>query len=513
MQLTADTLYGFTKLYLWRRFDDPVDTPEFHTEVWEYACSSSKYVAIAAPRGHAKSTILTHCYALACLVFRINDHILIVSDTEAQAILFLGDIKRELIENDELILAFGIKRLIKDSETEIIVEFNDSHVARLLARGSEQKARGLKWRNKRPNLIIGDDLENDEMVENEQRRIKFRNWFFNALLNSGSRTCKVRIVGTILHFDSLLARLMPQETDQYTTSSSLSIKSSNLKRTWNSVLYRAHTDVDDFSEILWKEMWPEERLRLERQKYEEEGYLEGYSQEYLNNPIDESVSYFKRADFLPIELIQKDSKYKEPEEFYVGVDLAISERDQRAWSVFVIAGLNASSKLRVRNIIRDRMGGREIIDELFAIHTRYKPALIIIEDENISKALGGILNTEMIERHTFLNLHVERPVKDKVQRARALQARMRAGAVEFDKEADWYPILEQELLRFPRGKFSDQVDALAWICFALDNLIPAPTQEEVQEDEWLREYENTYPSGSYYNNEFDYEYPSNSTGY
>lgn len=57
--------------------------------------------------------------------------------------------------------------------------------------------------------------------------------------------------------------------------------------------------------------------------------------------------------------------------------------------------------------------------------------------------------------------------QDKVKRARALQARMRAGMVEFDEEADWYPEMLQELLHFPRGKYMDQVDALAWIALGL----------------------------------------------
>lgn len=490
--LTPDHVYSLVNLYLIKRFDEPVETPQFHRELWEYACSDKKYVAIAAPRGFAKSTALTHAYVLANVLFRVKDHILIVSDTESQSVLFLGDIKRELLENVALARDFQVKKLVKDSETEVIVEFYDGKQTRLVARGSEQKARGLKWRNKRPNLIIGDDLENDEIVLNEDRRAKFRNWFLNALLNSGSRSCHVRIVGTILHFDSLLARLMPVENHVDTINTPLKMWSENEDKAWYSVLYRAHPSVDDFSDLLWEDMWPRERLLLERQKYDDENYLEGYAQEYLNNPIDEGSSYFRRDDLTPIPDEQKDKTKREPEEYYCGVDLAISEKDKRAYSVIIVCGLNSDNILRVREVIRFRGDGNEIIDELFNVHRKWKPNLIVMEDENISKALGGVINSRMHEDNIFLNLHLVKPIHDKIRRARSLQARTRVNAVEFDDSASWYPELKQEMLRFPVGRYTDQVDALAWVCFVLDQLTPALTQQEMEDEEWEKEYDETY---------------------
>lgn len=480
-------------------------------ELWEYACSPKKYVAIAAPRFHAKSTAITHAYVLACILFRIKSHVLIVSDTEPQAALFLGDIKRECVENEELKKDFAIKRLTKDNDTETIIEFHDGHQVRILAKGSEQRVRGLKWHGKRPDLIIGDDLENDEMVMNEDRRIKFKTGFTNSILNSGSRNCHVRIVGTILHFDSYLSSLMPEISDPYTRVTPLKIYSTRRKRAWHSIIFRAHPDIDDFSEILWPDMWPEERLRLERQKYEDQGFIEGYSQEYLNNPIDESSAYFRKKDLLAIPDKELDINIREPEEYYTGIDLAISKENRRAWTVFITCGLGSSNILRVRDVIRFRENdGFKIVDEFFHNHAKWKPSLQILEEENIAKSLGGIINAQMHERGVYLNLETIRPIKDKEQRARALQARMRAGGIQFDQTAEWWPILETELIRFPRGEFSDQVDALANICLLLDKLAPAPSREEIAEDEWLLDKYHTYDNDPYNYEEFG---RSSITGY
>lgn len=485
IRLTSELILGFTNALVASKFDNQVATPDFHLELWDLMCSEESLVAAAAPRGHAKSTAVTHCYTLANICFRVRDHILIVSDTEAQAINFLGDLKSEFTENDDLRALFGIRGLRKDRETEFIVDFEDGHLARVVAKGSEQKLRGLKWRNKRPNLIICDDLENDEIVMNDERRLKFRDWFFKALMPSGSSNCLIRIVGTILHLDSLLERLMPPLGHPMTVEDGL--KQISLEnKTWKSVRYKAHND--DFSLILWPEQFSEERLRKIRQTYLDQGFPEGYSQEYLNYPIDEATAYFRKKDFLPIE---EDGS---PEEFYIAADLAISQKDKTAYTVFAVASTTNTNRLRVRDIIRFRGDSLEIIDTMFHLYQRYKPQMMFIEQENIARTLGPILNKEMEERGVYLPIQEMTASQDKIKRARALQSRMRAGGVEFDTEAEWYHAFQQEFLQFPRGAYMDQVDALAWIALGIDKLYDVPTHQELE----YASYEDELESSDYF---------------
>lgn len=143
-------------------------------------------------------------------MFRDRRYVLVVSDTYKQAVLFLGEIKREFVANDTLRELFGVKEFLTDREDDFIIKFDDGHTARIMALGSEQKVRGLLWDGRRPDLIVGDDMENDELVMNPDRREKFRTWFNNALLPTMSERGIVRIVGTILHMDSLLERFMPK---------------------------------------------------------------------------------------------------------------------------------------------------------------------------------------------------------------------------------------------------------------------------------------------------------------
>ena len=152
--LTSDIIEGFVGSVLMKRFDQPAPIPECHREWWEFCTSPSRFVAIAAPRGFAKSTAITHSYVLASVLFRERMYVLIISGTEAQSIQFLNDIKTELMDNDNIKSLFKIKGLTKDSETDIIVEFEDGHLFRIQAKGSEQRLRGVKWAGRRPDLVV-----------------------------------------------------------------------------------------------------------------------------------------------------------------------------------------------------------------------------------------------------------------------------------------------------------------------------------------------------------------------
>lgn len=467
MALTAAQIHGLSETVLKRNYDNAKKTPQFHKEMWEMCCSEDKQVAIAAPRGHAKSTAITHAYTLSSVLFRERSFVVIVSATEAQSVNFLNDIKNELIENEDLRELFGVQKLVKDSETDVICQFEDGHRFRIIAKGSEQKLRGLKWMGKRPDLVVGDDLEDDEQVLNKERREKFRNWFFGALVPCLSDTGIVRVVGTVLHFDSLLEILL------HTSS-------------WKSKRYRAHNE--DFSFVLWPEQWPEQRLREKRQEYVDIGFPEGYSQEYLNHPIDESTAFFKRDDFRPVSNREENLTY------YFGVDLAVSTAQRADFTVIAVVGVSPSGKIKVVDIRRGRWDPLDTIEELFLAHQKYNPEVVVIERGAIEKAIGPFLYAEMNKRGVFMTLSPETPTKDKSSRARGIQARMRAGGVEFDTHAHWYPDLEHEFLRFPKGKHDDIVDAVSWVGLKLDKLVEAATPQEIEDEEWEELFADDYYS-------------------
>lgn len=496
--LNADTVQGFVSSLLQKNFDGAVESPECHKEWWNYFCSPHPYVAIAAPRGHAKSTALTHGWTLAQLCFRERSYVIIVSDTVAQAVQFLGDMKKEFADNEQLRSLFQIEGFVKESEDDIIVSCRDGHMFRIQAKGSEQKVRGLKWNNKRPDLIICDDLENDEIVLNKERRAKFRRWFNGALLPCMSMNGICRYVGTILHSDSMLESLMPRASDKETVTLELKQFSNRRPghggRKWLAVKYKAHNS--DFSEILWASKAEASAKEYKiaggaagyfkwlRQGFVDQGIQDVYSMEYLNIPIDEALSYFKKNDFLPIS----DQERKLPLKYYITGDLAISQEETADYSVFVVAGVDERRIIHVKDVIRARLDGREIVDTILGLQRQYDPEAFGIEEMQVSKAIGPFLREEMIASNTFPSLvKLKHGGKDKIARSRSMQGRMRAHGVRFDKDAEWYATFEEEVIGFPRAKHDDQTDAFAYLGMLLDIIIEAPTKEEQEDEEYADE--------------------------
>jgi predicted phage terminase large subunit-like protein len=489
MNLSADVIAGFTGSLLQKDFDGAVESPACHFEWWELMCSNHPFVAIAAPRAHGKTTAVTGSYVLANLCFRTRSYVVLVSDTVSQSVQFLGDIKRQFYDNEPLRKLFKIKEFIKDSEDDIIVKFEDGVEFRVQAKGSEQKVRGLKWNNKRPDLIICDDLENDEIVMNKDRRQKFRDWFYGALVPSRSANGIIRYIGTILHTDSLLERLMPKASDKATVVEDLKIYTTK-KTPWKTIKYKAHNE--DFTKILWPARYTHEWFINERQTYIDNGTPEKYSQEYLNEPIDETRAYFKRGDFLELN---KDDK-KLPTRHYITADLAISQDAQADYSVFVVAAVDENRMIHIKNVVRERLDGREIVDTILALEKTYKPEVFGIEEMQVSKSIGPFLREEMVRWDVFPNLvPLKHQGKDKIARTRSIQARMRTHTVKFDKDADWYQTFEDECCTFPRSKHDDQVDAFAYLGMLLDKVVESPTMQELEEEthlDELRSYENEH---------------------
>jgi predicted phage terminase large subunit-like protein len=467
VRLTADLIEAFAGAFLSPMYDNPQPTPEFHRQCWRLYTSDTTMAGVAAPRSHAKSTALTHDYGLALLLFREEDYGVIASATEELAIQHLGDMATEMRENEELRKEFKVKKLVTDSKTDIIVEFDDGHQCRLIAKGSGQKMRGIKWRGKRPGFILCDDLEEDEQVENIDRRKKFRRWFYRALVPCLRRGGKVRIHGTILHEDSLLARIVSPKN-----------------KSWKTLFFKAHRSFDEFTDILWPEQFPVERLMAIRQAFIDDQDAAGYAQEYLNDPLDHSESYLRKEDFLPM----KDEDHETSKRLYVGCDFAVSKADRANRTSFTVAGQDAGNRLHFIDQFVGRWDTLTWVELLFDIQKRYEPDVFYVEDGVIWKSVSPMVYKEMLRKGNgyWINFQPILPVKDKAVRGRDFQKLMRAGACRFNKDAEWYEGFEAELLRFTGNSdalLDDQFDSSAILVKGMNQQPDLEDEDFEDEDE------------------------------
>ncbi len=494
MELNADVLAGFTQTFLLGRYDETTgEVPAFHREMWEYCCAPEHKVALAVPRSHAKSTAITFAFVLGCLLFREKKHVLILSSTEDMAADFVGDIKTELVENEQLAQYFQFQKWIKETETEVIGKFKDGHKFRIIAKGAGQKMRGTKWERMRPDLVVVDDIEDDEIVLNQDRRRKFKRWFYGAVRPILSIKGDIRIVGTILHLDSLLENLMPKLSSENTVITPLKIYSKGLVRgEWLSAKYRAHST--DFQHILWKERFSTTKLEEIKDEFANQGLPDLYNQEYLNDPVDEGTAFFKSDWFK--ESLKDENWARRTKKFYIAADLAVSQGDQANYTAFVVAALDELGRLEIVYAEKGRYDGLEIVERIFDLYKRYKPELFGLEKGQIQLAIGPFLNSEMQRRKIFVPIEELQARKDKITRAKSMQGRMRLGDVYFQKDNGWYAEFFEELHKFPRSRNDDYTDAFAHIGNLLDLMVLPPSLDELDEEMYWEDRRKTGTFGA-----------------
>lgn len=338
VEACRDDLELFGKVYFGNRLND--ETPEFHQELFALAQEAkvtNEPLAIAAPRGHAKSTILSFLLPMHELLYRTKKYIIIISDTHYQATLLVGDIRYELEHNPRIKSDFGTQIGNKWTGAQILTKFG----IRVAARGAGSQIRGLKHGSSRPDLVIADDMENDEQVQTIQQRDKIFDWWNRTVIPAlDPKTGTLIIVGTIIHFDGLLARLLnPELQDIY-------------------VQRRYRTPKEDGTPL-----WP---ARYDLKKLSDLKAQIGsfaFNSEYLNIPIDEETQVYKpywwkwyTKNDVAYDRLKGEWLFRgKPLSIYQGVDPAIGTTQYADWFAHVTIGVTEDRNVVLLWSFKDRI--------------------------------------------------------------------------------------------------------------------------------------------------------------
>jgi phage terminase large subunit-like protein len=91
----------------------------------------------------------------------------------------------------------------------------------------------------------------------------------------------------------------------------------------------------------------------------------------------------------------------------------------------------------------------------------------------------------MYEQKHYITISKLSPGRsNKAARAMNIIARMEQGKVLFPKQAGWLSDFEAELLKFPNGRNDDQVDALAYIGWMINDVSPPQEAKEKPKPSW-----------------------------
>jgi phage terminase large subunit-like protein len=448
-QKKAAMLYMFSKdIELFARFLFPhhlkSSSPKFHEEILRlYTDQSIQRIAIAAPRGHAKSTITDLVYLSWAILHKKATFILLISDTFSQATLFLDALKSEFESNDKLKALYGNQVSDHWAQDEIVTRSG----IMVKAVGAGMKIRGLKYRENRPDLIIFDDLENEEAVENKERREKTERWMNASVFPAMSKEGRLIVIGTVLHYDSLLNKLI----------------SPTLYPDFTKRLYIARNTVTDpktgttTNYALWPEHLSLEELDIIYQNYVASGNGPLFFMEYQNQPVSDEDRKFKRELF---QFFDEPSISAKSLSTTLTIDRAYSKEHTADFTGFTVVSVDQENNWYVRHAEQFKGTEGEIIQKIFDMKAFYHPQRIGIEQKAFEYTIKPALDDEMRKRNQFFLVE---PLKDggrnKNTRIEGLVPRFETKSIYL--KATQTALIDQ-LITFPKGIHEDIIDSLAY---------------------------------------------------
>lgn len=442
------------------------------TNLEEMLTEKGARCAIAAPRGHAKSTVMSLKNVLHAALYGYKKYILLISDTETQASGFLDAIKNELETNELLLRDFGaqVGKTWKSSSVTL------QNGCRIDAVGSGQKVRGRRNYERRPDLILCDDIENDEGVRTTEQRQKTASWFWKAVCKSGDSYTDIMFIGTILHHDSLLANLLenpgfqsvkyravladaPSPLWEEWEKLATDLTDPRREKTAHAFFWKHRGEMLAGSRVLWPEKLSYYDLRLMRLTEGEAAF----NSEMQNQPINPTACLFSAQWFRyynPAEIDFRAPAFR----FYGYCDPSLGRTANSDYSAIITLAVDGSTGLAYvwdADISR-RHPDKIIVDilekeRLLRRETGRGYCLFGAETNQFQWFLKEQLARESARQGLYLPVQGVRSTEDKAMRVESLQPDVKNGYILFRRDQK---LLLQQLAQFPLGAHDDGPDAL-----------------------------------------------------
>jgi len=273
-------------------FNEENKSAEAHFQLIDHMYSKNQYKVIMCHRGIGKSTVTLYNILYWLFLgkkpnFGEFDYLLLIQDNVKMVEATFETIL-SLIETTDLSKYLEIRKSrLGDDPTIYVYNKEKNKMMYLKGRGSGQSLRGTRIANKRPNIVILDDIENDEKHFTKDSRNKLKNWFFNVVIPAiNPNKYEFIFIGTPIHEDSLLMNLVESDV-------------------WKAMVLPVAEDFppEDWSQLVtsWKDRFTPERVKETYEMLKEQGKEKSFYQEYMLQvtPQDdllfdlEQINYYK----------------------------------------------------------------------------------------------------------------------------------------------------------------------------------------------------------------------------
>lgn len=314
-----------------------------------------------------------------------------------------------------------------------------------MPRGSGQQVRGLNFRDKRPDLIIIDDLEDMDEIDNENNRKKQLNWVLGDVMYTRSRFgvgCTVFYIDTLKHEDAIPVHLREHEG---WTFLDLAVCDENMRSL-------APDFIDD------------EEVQQELSNHRKTGTLDVFYREMMNVPVAPETASFKPDYLKYYNWAELPEEVRSRIEIVVICDPAKSVTPQSDFSAIVALGMDSvGNAIYVLECFNERVYPDRLYDEMFDMVARHGAKVLGYEVTGLNEFITYPLYNEISRRGLgsgFQVVELKPRGKNKMERIKALIPFYRRGLIYHNSTG--CTGLEKQLLSFPRAQYDDLADALAY---------------------------------------------------
>jgi hypothetical protein len=403
-------------------------TPPFHRSILDLWHSRASRVLVMAFRGAAKSTLSEESMLLSAL-FKDFKNGVILGETYERAVERLTSIKHELETNPYIEDLFGWQVGEIWQEGRIVLQ----NGVMVQAFGRGQSLRGSKYLDQRPDMVFGDDMENDEAALTPEARAKTRAWFWGVVIPALDPVHMIRVAATPLDADAL-----PNSLQAHANFQTLKVP-----------IYAY--GVDGEMVPAWPDRFPLQKIEELRKEFYRLGLSYKWQQEYMCEAEDPQTKAFTS------DLFKVRPQIKTWQATWAFYDPARTVK-----STSSTTGVAIWSWISSRLVVWDAYGKLwkpdEIIQDIFKVNEIYSPVAVGIEPDGLEEFIMQPLRQAQLKYGEVVPFRPIRAPRSKLDFIRGLQPFFKAGEVTFAKEL---PDLVEQLLSFPTGRI-DVPNALAY---------------------------------------------------
>lgn len=456
-------------------------TPSFHKVMLdEIDDLPKKYktIVIEARRGSSKTFIVSTIYPMHRAVLpghrrRPLKYALIGSYSRPKAVQIVNDY-RNIIIGEPFQWMFPDTEIVKDSED--ILEVRNKTIGfnfMIQARGRGSQVAGMRYLETRPQIFIGDDLEDPEEALNQKIVDDNVRWVDEVVAYSlDPQDGRTVLIGTPFAHDCTTQRIgrrdvgvkvirFPGLVDTVEMSTKLGIPIGN---------------------SIWEDRFPTEAVKKDQSEAIANGTLDTFLRQVMLDPRPPGTVR------IPIEKIKffdpKDINIEKLNFFILG-DYAYSRQVWADESAIVVVGVDDESNHYVFLGEKGKWGDIKTTERIIEQVRKYKDGLKLvgIESRSYSFSEKMLLDAKRNEHLNFGTVELKPANRSKAERIKALIPLFEDGRVYFSKGHTRQ--LEDELSRF-RGEEmrhgDDLMDAFAYMLDVGFKPITQKTKDEMAKE-------------------------------